>query len=466
MAKAVIMGGGGGGASSDELTAARGDVLKGKTAVTSDSSDEPVEGTLELTGDAADSHVLTGKTYYNKDPKMRRAGTMPNRGAVAQELAAGGSYTIPEGYHNGGGKVTAKSLASQTGGATAADGDVLSGRTYWKDGVKRTGSMANRGAAGTSLNAGGSYTIPAGYHNGSGRVTANSLASQTSANAAAGHILSGKTAWVNGSKITGTLAIQSAISFSAAALSATSIRISWKNPSKGPWQGVFIQMSTSGNPGASGGTRKYTGAGNNPSQAGGSNYVDITGLAANTTYYFTCTSYCNNLGNGVSYNVSAVTPKSFKQELNEILPFNYFAIGRLLTSDRVVMRSTINDMTEDSIIIPGSPYQTSGTIYDNTDISQDVNGVRHYGIDLVYGYSGSWPNITEEQKALLMQYKARIKYKSGNTVDLGKIVGVFNYFFSLGAFKYKELILVFEKATKGFGANYGEVYGGTMAFYK
>ena len=112
--------GGGGGASSDELTAARGDVLKGKTAVTSDSSDEPVEGTLELTGDAADSHVLIGKTYYNKDPKTRRAGTMPNRGAVAQELAAGGSYTIPEGYHNGGGKVTAwrrrrEELRQQTG---------------------------------------------------------------------------------------------------------------------------------------------------------------------------------------------------------------------------------------------------------------------------------------------------------------------------------------------------------------
>ena len=164
--------GGGGGVSSDELTAARGDVLKGKTAVTSDSNDEPVEGTLELIGDAADSHVLTGKTYYNKDPKTRRTGTMPNRGAVAQELAAGVSYTIPEGYHNGGGKVTAKSLASQTGGATAADGDVLSGKTYWKDGVKRTGSMANQGAKTASLNAGGSYAIPAGYHNGSGRVTA------------------------------------------------------------------------------------------------------------------------------------------------------------------------------------------------------------------------------------------------------------------------------------------------------
>ena len=52
---------------------------------------------------------------------------------------------------------------------------------------------------------GGSYTIPAGYHNGSGKVTANSLSSQTNANAGAGDILSGKTAWVNGSKLTGTM---------------------------------------------------------------------------------------------------------------------------------------------------------------------------------------------------------------------------------------------------------------------
>lgn len=66
--------------------------------------------------------------------------------------------------------------------------------------------MANQGAKTAALNAGGSYAIPAGYHNGSGRVTANSLASQTSANAAAGHILSGKTAWVNGSKLTGNIA--------------------------------------------------------------------------------------------------------------------------------------------------------------------------------------------------------------------------------------------------------------------
>ena len=63
----------------------------------------------------------------------------------------------------------------------------------------------NQGAKTAALNAGGSYTIPQGWHNGKGKVTANSLASQTSANAENGDIISGKTAWVNGSKRTGTL---------------------------------------------------------------------------------------------------------------------------------------------------------------------------------------------------------------------------------------------------------------------
>lgn len=101
-------------------------------------------------------------------------------------------------------------VATVTHDASADDSEILSGKTAWVNGEKVTGTMANKGAVSQTLNAGGSFTIPAGYHNGSGKVTANSLASQTSATAVAGDILSGKTAYVNGSKITGTIASKDA----------------------------------------------------------------------------------------------------------------------------------------------------------------------------------------------------------------------------------------------------------------
>ena len=75
------------------------------------------------------------------------------------------------------------------------------------NGEKVNGTMPNNGAKTASLNCGGSYTIPKGYHNGSGKVTANSLSSQTSANATAKDIIKGKTAWVNGRKLTGTASL-------------------------------------------------------------------------------------------------------------------------------------------------------------------------------------------------------------------------------------------------------------------
>ena len=90
---------------------------------------------------------------------------------------------------------------------TAAQSEVLSGKTFTSsNGAKLSGTMTNQGAKTASLNCGGSYTIPAGYHNGLGKITANSLASQTSATATASQIVSGQTAWVGGTKITGTLA--------------------------------------------------------------------------------------------------------------------------------------------------------------------------------------------------------------------------------------------------------------------
>jgi len=91
-------------------------------------------------------------------------------------------------------------------GATAKSNEILTGKTAWVNGTKITGTMANQGAKSTTLNPGGSYTIPVGYHNGSGKITVSSLANNTSANASADQILSGRTAWVNGVMLTGTMA--------------------------------------------------------------------------------------------------------------------------------------------------------------------------------------------------------------------------------------------------------------------
>lgn len=55
----------------------------------------------------------------------------------------------------------------------AGTGDVLEGKTFSNaDGIDKTGTMTNRGAVSQSLNTSTtSYTIPAGYHNGSGKVS-------------------------------------------------------------------------------------------------------------------------------------------------------------------------------------------------------------------------------------------------------------------------------------------------------
>ena len=137
----IWMPGGGGGADLDVITAGAGDVLAGK--VTVDREGEPLVGTVKDQGNWSFS-----------------------------ELAAGSAVTIPEGKHGGGGKVTAKSLASQTPGTSAA-GHILAGRTAWVNGSKITGTIPSQ-AGGTltpstsavTANCSGkymtsNYTIPA-----------------------------------------------------------------------------------------------------------------------------------------------------------------------------------------------------------------------------------------------------------------------------------------------------------------
>ncbi|KSV60316.1 hypothetical protein [Acetivibrio ethanolgignens] len=101
---------------------------------------------------------------------------------------------------------------SNTKNVTAVPDDVLSGKVFVNSkGEEQEGNMPDNGAVAQVLNAGGSYTIPKGYHDGGGKITANSLASQTQANATAPFIARGKTAWVNGNKVVGTGLIASEI---------------------------------------------------------------------------------------------------------------------------------------------------------------------------------------------------------------------------------------------------------------
>lgn len=77
---------------------------------------------------------------------------------------------------NGGGGLSASKLAQ----ATAADTDVLTGKKYYAGGKTiKEGTMPNRGSWGATLSPGGVATIPSGFHDGSGQVTAVSLKAVT-----------------------------------------------------------------------------------------------------------------------------------------------------------------------------------------------------------------------------------------------------------------------------------------------
>jgi len=82
-------------------------LIKGYTAHGADG--ELITGTNDWDSNtqdatAADAEILLGKTAYVKGTK--KTGTMPNNGAVAGVIAlAAGAYSVPQGYHDGSGKV-------------------------------------------------------------------------------------------------------------------------------------------------------------------------------------------------------------------------------------------------------------------------------------------------------------------------------------------------------------------------
>lgn len=64
---------------------------------------------------------------------------------------------------------------ANTQDATATEAEILAGKTAYNKGVKVTGKMTNNGAVNGSISTkAGVYTVPQGYHDGSGKVQINS----------------------------------------------------------------------------------------------------------------------------------------------------------------------------------------------------------------------------------------------------------------------------------------------------
>ena len=177
----------------------------GLSGVTVAAIPEAYQDVSSVTATAAD--VLSPKIVVLSDGTPT-AGTMVNNGAVSKTLDAttgNQTYTVPAGYHSGLGtvgivletktatpttssqditpttgkvlgKVTVAAIPSNFKDTTNVDataGDVLSGKTIVTGSGEVEGTMTNNGAVSKTLDAttnNQSYTVPAGYHNGSGTV--------------------------------------------------------------------------------------------------------------------------------------------------------------------------------------------------------------------------------------------------------------------------------------------------------
>ena len=176
----------------------------GLSGVTIAAIPEAYQDTSSVTASAGD--VLTGKVIVTADGTVT-PGEMINNGAVDKTLDATViTYTVPKGYHSGSGKVqivletktvtpskskqdvtptSGKVLSKVTveaipdkyqdvSGVTATAANVLDGNYFVdKTGALTEGAMPNKGAITGSIDGmtTTSYTVPAGYHNGSGTVS-------------------------------------------------------------------------------------------------------------------------------------------------------------------------------------------------------------------------------------------------------------------------------------------------------
>lgn len=176
----------------------------GLSAVTVAAIPEAYQDVSSVTAGAGD--VLTGKVFVAADGTVT-PGEMINNGAVSKTLDATTiTYTIPKGFHSGSGtvklvletktvtptksaqditptagkvlsKVTVAAIPDKyqdVSGVTATAANVLDGAFFVdKTGAKVEGTMPDKGSVNATIDGltTTSYTIPAGKHSGSGKVS-------------------------------------------------------------------------------------------------------------------------------------------------------------------------------------------------------------------------------------------------------------------------------------------------------
>jgi hypothetical protein len=199
---------------------------------------------------------------------------------------------------------------------------VLNGKTYVGSDTNDeigTGTMANNGSTvNQSLNAGGFFSVKKGYHSQDFTVNSNNLANQTPGNAIPSHVLNGESYWTNGNKLTGSMIVQSVLSFNCAPYSASQIIFTWQNPSSGPFSGVIIVGKAGGYPAnVNDGTWYYKGFGNNINALGVSGAV-VGGFGMNVTYYFKAFSYAVINGVDCTSGTTRIT-SLILQHINQVI---------------------------------------------------------------------------------------------------------------------------------------------------
>lgn len=204
--------------------------------------------TDQTSGTATADKILSKYTAWVNGVLI--TGNMINRGAIRKTVTAEESYTIPRGYHDGNGYVVGSPLSDQTPGDASAS-DLLYPRTAWVNGRQVTGSMTNRGSVNKTLSAGESYTIPNGYHDGRGIVSASGIGDQTDGTATKDKILYGYTAWVNGVKLTGSMADRGSLTYQLPANGNYYIPSGYHNGNGYVHQSLSTQGGTTITPGTS-----------------------------------------------------------------------------------------------------------------------------------------------------------------------------------------------------------------------